>query len=73
MLAAIDRDENTAREYDVERAMELVTLKLVGYTEVVHALLPRAPRRRVDPALRRPAKDAAVPGLDDRHAPSTGA
>jgi NAD(P)-dependent dehydrogenase (short-subunit alcohol dehydrogenase family) len=38
VLAAISRDVNTVREYDVERAVELVTLKLVGYTEVVHAL-----------------------------------
>jgi NAD(P)-dependent dehydrogenase (short-subunit alcohol dehydrogenase family) len=40
VLAAIDRDTNTAREYDIARALELVTLKLVGYTEVVHRLLP---------------------------------
>jgi NAD(P)-dependent dehydrogenase (short-subunit alcohol dehydrogenase family) len=38
---AIDRDSNTAREYSIERAIELVTLKLVGYTEVVHSLLDR--------------------------------
>jgi NAD(P)-dependent dehydrogenase (short-subunit alcohol dehydrogenase family) len=41
VLAAIDRDENTAADYSIERAVRLVTLKLVGYTEVVHALLPR--------------------------------
>lgn len=41
VIAAIDRDENSARNYDVERAIRLVTLKLVGYTEVIHALLPR--------------------------------
>ena len=29
------------REYDIARAIRLVTLKLVGYTEVVHALAPR--------------------------------
>jgi NAD(P)-dependent dehydrogenase (short-subunit alcohol dehydrogenase family) len=40
VLAAIDRDANTAREYDIAKALELVTLKLVGYTEVVHRLLP---------------------------------
>src|SRR5262249_12785475 len=33
-------DENTVREYDVARARRLVTLKLVGYTETVHALAP---------------------------------
>ena len=40
VLAAIDRDSNSARDYDLERALALVTLKLVGYTEVVHRLLP---------------------------------
>jgi NAD(P)-dependent dehydrogenase (short-subunit alcohol dehydrogenase family) len=41
VIAAIERDENTVRDYDVESALRLVTLKLVGYTEVVHALAPR--------------------------------
>ncbi|HEX2142010.1 MAG TPA: SDR family NAD(P)-dependent oxidoreductase, partial [Candidatus Limnocylindria bacterium] len=41
VLVAIDRDHNTVREYDVARAMHLVTLKLVGYTQVVHTLLDR--------------------------------
>lgn len=40
-LAALDRDENSVKEYDLEAAIHLSTLKLVGYTEVVHALLPR--------------------------------
>jgi NAD(P)-dependent dehydrogenase (short-subunit alcohol dehydrogenase family) len=48
VIAAIERDENTVRGYDVERALRLVTLKLVGYTEVIHALAPRL------------AKDAAI-------------
>ena len=41
MLAAIDRDQNTVADYDIVKAIRLVTLKLVGYTEVVHALRPR--------------------------------
>ncbi len=41
MLAAIDRDSNSVRDYSVERAIRLVTLKLVGYTEVLHCLHPR--------------------------------
>jgi NAD(P)-dependent dehydrogenase (short-subunit alcohol dehydrogenase family) len=40
-LVAIDRDQNTVRDYDVARALYLVTLKLVGYTEVVHVLSDR--------------------------------
>ena len=41
VLAAIDRDDNSVAEYDIARAIRLVTLKLVGYTEVVHTLLGR--------------------------------
>ena len=41
VLAAIERDQNTVEEYDIARATRLVTLKLVGYTEVVHALRSR--------------------------------
>ena len=41
VLAAIERDTNKVREYDVDAALRLVTLKLVGYTEVVHVLAPR--------------------------------
>lgn len=40
-LVAIERDENTVRDYSVADAIRLTTLKLVGYTEVVHQLLPR--------------------------------
>jgi NAD(P)-dependent dehydrogenase (short-subunit alcohol dehydrogenase family) len=41
VLAAIERDTNTVREYDIDSALRLVTLKLVGYTEVIHTLIPR--------------------------------
>ena len=41
VIAAIDRDDNRVREYSIERAINLATLKLVGYTEVIHALLDR--------------------------------
>ena len=41
VIAAVDRDNNAVREYSIERAIRLVTLKLVGYTEVIHALLNR--------------------------------
>ncbi len=40
-LVAIDRDHNAIADYDIARAIRLVTLKLVGYTEVVHALRDR--------------------------------
>jgi NAD(P)-dependent dehydrogenase (short-subunit alcohol dehydrogenase family) len=41
VLAAIERDVNKVQEYDIDGALRLVTMKLVGYTEVIHALLPR--------------------------------
>jgi NAD(P)-dependent dehydrogenase (short-subunit alcohol dehydrogenase family) len=41
VLAAIERDANKVGEYDIASALRLVTLKLVGYTEVIHALAPR--------------------------------
>jgi NAD(P)-dependent dehydrogenase (short-subunit alcohol dehydrogenase family) len=41
VLAAIDRDHNTAESYDLKAAAYLVTMKMIGYTEVIHALLPR--------------------------------
>ncbi|HET6301886.1 SDR family NAD(P)-dependent oxidoreductase [Microbacterium sp.] len=41
VLAAIERDANNVRDYSIERAVRLVTLKLVGYTETIHALLDR--------------------------------
>jgi NAD(P)-dependent dehydrogenase (short-subunit alcohol dehydrogenase family) len=40
-LVAIDRDQNSTKEYDLARAIRLVTLKLVGYTQVVAALRDR--------------------------------
>ena len=48
VLAAIERDTNSVADYDIAGALRLVTLKLVGYTEVVHALLPRL---RADAAI----------------------
>jgi NAD(P)-dependent dehydrogenase (short-subunit alcohol dehydrogenase family) len=41
VLAAIERDVNYVQEYDIDAALRLVTLKLVGYTEVIHALMPK--------------------------------
>jgi NAD(P)-dependent dehydrogenase (short-subunit alcohol dehydrogenase family) len=41
VLAAIERDANSVADYDLAGALRLVTLKVVGYTEVIHALLPR--------------------------------
>jgi NAD(P)-dependent dehydrogenase (short-subunit alcohol dehydrogenase family) len=40
-LVALERDDNRIREYSIERALRLVTLKLVGFSEVIHTLVPR--------------------------------
>src|SRR6266536_2665121 len=62
VLAAIERDENTARDYDVKRAIRLATLKLVGYTEVVHALVPRMGSESSVVMFGGLAKDRPYPG-----------
>ncbi len=41
VLAAIERDSNSVRDYDIEPAIRLATVKIVGYTEVLHCLHPR--------------------------------
>ncbi|MDH4189318.1 MAG: SDR family oxidoreductase [Betaproteobacteria bacterium] len=41
VLAAIERDDNSVKKFDIVRATRLVTLKLVGYTEVIHTLSQR--------------------------------
>jgi NAD(P)-dependent dehydrogenase (short-subunit alcohol dehydrogenase family) len=38
VLAAISRDNNPVREYDIAGAVELTIMKLVGYPETIHAL-----------------------------------
>lgn len=41
VLAALDRDYNTVREYRPADATRLLTVKLTGYTTVLHALASR--------------------------------
>lgn len=41
VIAAIQRDDNTVRNYDIHSATELAVLKIIGYTEVIHTLAPR--------------------------------
>jgi NAD(P)-dependent dehydrogenase (short-subunit alcohol dehydrogenase family) len=44
VIGAIERDENSVADYDIDRARYLITMKLIGYTEVVHTLLSRLAR-----------------------------
>lgn len=41
VISAIERDSNTIKSYDIDKALRLITLKLVGYTEVVHTMMGR--------------------------------
>lgn len=41
LIVAVERDSNSVRNYDLEKARRGVTVKLVGYTEVVHTMLDR--------------------------------
>ncbi len=47
-LVALHRDKNTVRDYNIDEAIKLVTLKLVSYTECVHVL---APKMRTDASI----------------------
>lgn len=40
-LVALHRDDNRVRDYNIDEALKLVTLKLVGYTECIHVLVPK--------------------------------
>jgi len=62
VIAAIERDANTVREYDIASALDLVTLKLVGYTEAIHALVPELRADSSIVLLGGLAKDRAYPG-----------
>jgi NAD(P)-dependent dehydrogenase (short-subunit alcohol dehydrogenase family) len=61
-IVAIRRDDNTIREFDIDRAMELVTLKLVGFAEVVHVVLDRLSADSSIVLFGGQAKDRPYPG-----------
>ncbi len=61
-IVAIQRDDNTIREFDIDRAIELVTLKLVGFAEVVHVLLDRLAPDSSIVLFGGQAKDRPYPG-----------
>jgi NAD(P)-dependent dehydrogenase (short-subunit alcohol dehydrogenase family) len=62
VISAIDRDENSIADYDVDRAIGLVTTKLVGYTAVVSALLDRMGPEASTVLFGGMAKDRPYPG-----------
>jgi NAD(P)-dependent dehydrogenase (short-subunit alcohol dehydrogenase family) len=62
VIAAIDRDQNSVRDYAVGRALRLATMKLVSYTEIVHALLPGMHDESAIVIFGGRAKDKPYPG-----------
>jgi NAD(P)-dependent dehydrogenase (short-subunit alcohol dehydrogenase family) len=62
VLAAIERDENKVRSFDLEGATRLATLKLVGYAEVIHQLAPRIDPEGSVVVFGGRAKDRPYPG-----------
>ena len=61
-LVAIQRDENTIKTFNVDHAIVLVTLKLVGFAEVVHVLLDRLSADSSIVLFGGQAKDRPYPG-----------
>ena len=43
VMCAIQRDENHVKDFNIERATYLVMMKLVGFMETIHVLVPRFP------------------------------
>lgn len=41
VVTAVVRDNNPIREYNIATANELITMKMIGYAETVHALIPK--------------------------------
>jgi NAD(P)-dependent dehydrogenase (short-subunit alcohol dehydrogenase family) len=61
-LVALHRDDNKVREYNIDEAIKLVTLKLVSYTECVHVLAPKMPADASILMYGGLAKDQPYPG-----------
>lgn len=62
VLAAIARDNNPVKEYTLEGAVYLTTMKLVGYTETIHTLLNRLSEDSSVVLFGGRAKDRPYPG-----------
>ncbi len=62
VLAAIARDNNFAKEYDIDAGTQLTTMKLVSYVEVIHALLARFTETSSVVLFGGRAKDRPYPG-----------
>ncbi len=61
-LVAIARDNNPVREYSIDPAVSLATMKLVGFTETIHTLLDRLDDESSVVLFGGRAKDRPYPG-----------
>jgi len=62
VITPILRDNNTVRDFQIDGALHLVTMKLVGYTEVIHRLLDRLDEESAIVLFGGLAKDRPYPG-----------
>ena len=62
VLSAIARDNNPVKEYDIAGAVNLTTMKLVGYTATINALLDRLSEDSSVLLFGGRAKDRPYPG-----------
>lgn len=62
VLVAIARDNNPVRQYDIAQAIDLTTMKLVGYTATINTLLDRLSPESSVVLYGGRAKDRPYPG-----------
>jgi len=62
VLAAIARDNNPVKDYSIAGAINLTTMKLVGYTQTIHTLLDRFSDETAVVLFGGRAKDRPYPG-----------
>lgn len=62
VILAIDRDQNSIKDYAIDRAIALTTTKLVSYIETVHVLYPRMTPQASVVLFGGRAKDKPYPG-----------
>ena len=41
VITAVLRDNNPIKDYQIESALDLITMKMVGYSETIHVLAPK--------------------------------
>ena len=62
VITPILRDDNNVRDFKIDGALHLVTMKLVGYTETIHRLLDRLDEESAIVLFGGLAKDRPYPG-----------